>query len=550
MKRVLSGNQIRAADQLTTEIYAIPSLLLMENAACRVAEEIEARFGNLAGKHIGIVCGKGNNGGDGAAVARQLWMRDARVEVYLFGDLAAASGDARANFEIVSKLSALSGSGGGGSSAHTVRTRASRERVAGSLIFREVLDDSQLFALSDLLPGFDLVIDALFGTGLTRPIEGRSHAIVQRMNDLDDAKIISIDLPSGLDADKASPVGPHVKAGLTITMTAAKPANVLAPASFAGGSLVITSIGTPQALLDEVGARLYLAEQSDIEMYLQQTARERNAHKGSQGKVLVIAGSRGKTGAACLTAEAALRAGCGLVTLATARSSQPIVARKSIAEVMTDSLDETADGAIASSALEHAKALISGVDIVALGPGMSAEDETRAFALEIVKSRPCPMVVDADGLNCLSPWPEAIRGKAEFPLILTPHPGEMARLAALQPDAILNRPVEVARDFAAAHRVILVLKGARTVIASPDGAVYVNSTGNAGMATGGTGDVLTGIIAGLLAQSPQNALGAAIAGVYLHGLAGDLARKQKGERALLASDITMCMTEALRECGG
>lgn len=550
MKRVLSGNQIRTADQLTTDIYGIPGLLLMENAACRVAEELEARLGQLAGKHVAIVCGKGNNGGDGAAIARQLWLRDALVEVYIFGEVAATSGDARVNFEMVSKLSTLAGAGVGSSSAQTMKLRASRERAAGSLLFREVVDDSQLFHLSDLLPEFDLVVDAIFGTGLSHAVEGGYRTIIERINDLDESKVVAVDIPSGLHADKAVPIGPHVKAGLTVTMTAAKPANVLAPAAFAGGTLVIASIGTPQALLDEVGSRLYSVEHSDIEIYLHQTARERGAHKGSQGKVLVIAGSRGKTGAACLTSEAALRAGCGLVTLATAASSQQVVARRSIAEVMTDSLDETADGTISASAVAHATELIRAVDIVALGPGISTNDETRAFVMQVVKSRRCPMVIDADALNCLSPWPDEIRGTAELPLILTPHPGEMSRLTGISTEEILDVPVEAARDFASAHEVILLLKGARTVIASPDGAVFVNSTGNPGMATGGAGDVLTGIVAGLLAQSPQNALGAAIAGVYLHGLAGDLAKKQRGERALLASDITACMVEALCECGG
>lgn len=547
MKRVLSGSQIRTVDQLTTDICGIPGLLLMENAAIRVVEEVEERYGRLAGKRVVIVCGKGNNGGDGAAIGRMMWLRDARVEIYLLGEMRAALGDARVNFEIASKLSSAMESVRG--PALAMKVRPPHERAGGSIAFREVAGDAQLFSLCDALAEFDLVIDAIFGTGLSKPAEGKHRTIIERINDLDPAKVIAVDIPSGLHADRAKPVGPHVRAGLTVTMTAAKPANVLAPAAFASDALAIASIGTPSTLLDDTGSRLYSVERSDIETYLSQTARSRNAHKGSQGRVLVIAGSRGKTGAACLTAEAALRAGCGLVTLATAASSQQVVARRSIAEIMTESLDETAGGTISKAASGHAMELIDKSDIVALGPGISSNEETQAFVGEIAKARRVPLVIDADGLNCLAPWPAEIRGSAEFPLILTPHPGEMSRLTQIPAEDILAQPVEVARDFACAHEVILVLKGARTLIASPDGAVYVNSTGNPGMATGGAGDVLTGIIAGLLAQSPQNALGAAIAGVYLHGLAGDLAKKQVGERALLASDITACLIEALRVFG-
>jgi NAD(P)H-hydrate epimerase len=269
------------------------------------------------------------------------------------------------------------------------------------------------------------------------------------------------------------------------------------------------------------------------------------------GKVLIVAGSRGKTGAACLAGEAALRAGCGLVTIATAVSSQPIVASRTITECMTEPLDETRSGSVSREASDRVLELAAERDVLAIGPGLGSTDKsTRAFMRAVAMKRQKPIVIDADGLNCLAPWAGNLLGSAELPMILTPHPGEMSRLISKPIGAVLKSPIDVAASFARDRRVILVLKGSPTLIASPEGEVYINPTGNAGMATGGTGDVLTGVIASFVAQKSDDPMTATIAAVYLHGLAGDLSASRLGIRSMVASDITAQLGEAMISVGG
>jgi NAD(P)H-hydrate epimerase len=288
-----------------------------------------------------------------------------------------------------------------------------------------------------------------------------------------------------------------------------------------------------------------------VERWLAASRRTSFANKGDVGKVLVVAGSRGKTGAACLVGEGAMRAGAGLVTIATSQSAQPIVAAQMILECMSESLAETPAGSISREAAETALEMAEQRDVLAMGPGLgSTEESTRAFIRSVVMKRARPTVLDADALNSLVPWAENLRGSEELPLILTPHPGEMARLVGKPISEVVRSREEMAREFAIAHGVIVVLKGSRTCIAAPGGDVYVNPTGNAGMATGGTGDLLTGILAGLLAQKPDDPLAATIAAVYLHGLAGDIAASRLGARAMLASDIAAHLGDAFIEAGG
>jgi NAD(P)H-hydrate epimerase len=295
---------------------------------------------------------------------------------------------------------------------------------------------------------------------------------------------------------------------------------------------------------------LTLVEQDRIENLLAATHRSPSAHKNDVGNVLIIAGGRGKTGAAGLTAESTLRAGVGLVTLATPQSCQPILASSAALEIMTEPLDETIDGTVSAAALKPALKLAEKKSLIAIGPGLGVNEESRKFLYALVEQRPCPLVIDADGLNSLSPWPEGLQGSSEKPLILTPHPGEMARLTGGKSADVASARIDLARKFATTNQVILVLKGERTVIAAPDGEVFINPTGNAGMATAGAGDVLTGIIAGLLGQAPTRALECAIAGVYLHGLAGDLAAKALGQRSLIASDLIKQLPAAILAVGG
>jgi len=533
--KVLTAAQMRDVDRLTTERYAVPSLLLMENAATQVALAVERRFGRLTGKRLIIICGKGNNGGDGAAVARQAWMRGAQVDVLLLANLETTSGDARINFDIVKKL-------------------ASRDQ---GLTFREVSDVASWQDLKHNLSKYDLIVDGILGTGIQRAAEGLYGEVIRDLADLFDdllvrdqcsAKIVSIDLPSGLPTDSDKPIGPTVRAHLTVTFTAPKPANVLPPACYYGGELVVAPIGSPEELIQSAGSTLNLIEPEQVAAWLHRTQRQPMSHKGTYGFVFLVAGSRGKPGAACLAAEAALRAGAGLVTVGTPGSCQPIIVSH-VAEAMTECLDETPEGTIAETALDRALELLAERDLLAIGPGITTDESTRRFVRELIRRRRSPAIIDADGLNCLAPWPEELSGR-EIPLILTPHPGEMARLIGSTTQYVLDHRVELARAFAVKHSVILVLKGNRTLIASPEGQVYVNPTGNAGLATAGSGDVLTGMLAGLLAQDKTSPLDVTITAVCLHGLAGDLAASTIGMRAMIASDITAKLGEAINLLGG
>jgi hydroxyethylthiazole kinase-like uncharacterized protein yjeF len=527
--KILSAAQMRDVDRLTTEAYNVPSLMLMENAAARTVEAIEKKFGPVACKRALIICGKGNNGGDGAAIARQLWLKGGRADVLLLGRIDETRGDAHTNFEIIRSLASAN----------------SRLRIIE-------VESSDRLRQEAALSSHDLFIDAIFGTGLTRAAGGLFEEAIHLFNDLTcGSAVISVDIPSGIASDSQELIGAAVRAQMTVTFTAPKVANVFPPASDYNGELTVASIGSPDELINASGSRLSLVERKTIKRWLETSRRSSFANKGDAGKALIVAGSRGKTGAACLVGEGAMRAGAGLVTVATAESAQAVVASQMILECMSESLPETAKGAIAREAADEVLKLARERDVLAIGPGLgSSEESTRALVRQVVIRRARPMVLDADALNSLAPWTEEFDGSAALPLILTPHPGEMARLVEKTiPEVVRNR-VETAREFATAHGVIVVLKGSRTCIASPDGEVYVNPTGNAGMATGGTGDVLTGIIAGLLAQKPDDPLAATIAGVYLHGLAGDIAALRKGTRAMIASDLAAALGDAFIEVGG
>lgn len=527
---------MRELDRLTVERCGIPYATLMETAGGHVVEAILKEYGPVEGKWVAVYCGKGNNGGDGAVIARLLWLRGAaHIEVFLFGKLDDTKDAARANFEAV---------------------KCSGERPDKVNFFRNSISFTEVNKETDeadfMAPGADLVIDALFGTGLTKPAQGLLTSAISCINGFaKDVPVISVDIPSGLSSDHEYPIGPHVRADLTVSFTGPKIGNVLAPACEANGKLVIAPIGTPEWLLDEVGSQLNLVEEQQIKAFLDASRRPAHAHKTSVGDVLLIAGSRGKTGAAALSAETILRAGAGLVTVATAQSAQVLLVTQCQNEVMTEGLDENEAGAITHASLDRALQLAAKRTVLALGPGLSASDKsTRHFVREFVERRTAPLVIDADGLNARAPWSAELKGTDELPIIITPHPGEMARLTGKTNAEINADRLNIARAFATQHHVITVLKGSRSLIAAPNGQVYVNPTGNAGMATAGSGDVLTGLLAGLLAQHPSMPLEATIAAVYLHGLAGDLAAAKLGQRSLIASDLIAHLSEAILQVGG
>jgi ADP-dependent NAD(P)H-hydrate dehydratase / NAD(P)H-hydrate epimerase len=559
--KILTAHQMREIDRLTVEQCGVSYATLMETAGARVVEAILRRYGDVEGKSFLILCGKGNNGGDGAVIARLLRMRGARIKVQLFGKLDDAQGEARANLDCVKTLV----NSGGIIFDEVGRTPSDvkSHRPAGMTEDKE----RRLFRPPDF------VVDAIFGTGLTRPVEGGISTVISDINEFrkkHGLKVIAVDIPSGLSSDSGQPIGPHIEADLTVTFTSPKIGNVLPPSCHANGKLVVVSIGTPNWLIEEeCPSQLYLVAESQVADWLRLSRRAEDAHKGSVGDVLLIAGSRGKTGAAALASGAILRAGAGLVTVATSRSAQSLLVTQTLNEVMTEALDETPDGAISHSALDRALRLAQKRTVVAVGPGLSSADEsTRRFVRDFVGQRNTPLVIDADGLNALAPWPEELQGSEEMPIVITPHPGEMARLTGMTIAEVNADRIAVARGFAEKHRVITVLKGNRTVIAAPEKfvdpeyqftEVYIVPTGNAGMATAGSGDVLTGLVASFLAQSPRltgeiklgsGSRDAVVSAVYLHGLAGDIAASKLGMRPLIASDIIANLSEAILLVGG
>jgi ADP-dependent NAD(P)H-hydrate dehydratase / NAD(P)H-hydrate epimerase len=544
---VVSVSQIRDIDRLTVETYKTPSLLLMEAAANACLQTIQSHFhGELSGKKALVLCGKGNNGGDGAALARGLTRAGVHCDVVLFGRTSETSGDARTNFDAVSHLASF-----GAGSAST----------PAPLTFLECCDVTSWEQIAPSRKNYDLIADALFGTGLVRPLEGLYLKVVEHLALLRHARqraggarplILSLDIPSGLNADSAELIGEAVEADLTVIFTAPKPANVLPPAANFCGALVVADLGSPTSLLEAAKPLLFVTDAEDVRRWLQSTSYKPDSHKNAHGHVLVVAGSRGYTGAAALCGNAAMRSGAGLVTIGTPVSAQPIVASLVLPEVMTSALAETDRGTISEESIDHFLRQASKATVVAIGPGLTSNDErTRRFVRTVFERRPTPLVVDADGLNSLSPWPSTLRGSAQSPVILTPHLGEMRRLLGQEPGAALEDRVSVAREFATANSVILVLKGARSLVAAPDGRVFVNPTGNPGLGTAGSGDTLTGLIAGFLAQAyatsdAADPLAATLAALYIGGLAGDLAAREIGMRTMIASDIREHFSAAIR----
>ena len=543
MQPVLSAEQIREIDRITVENYQTPSLLLMEAASAACLEAVRARLeGHLAGRKALVLCGKGNNGGDGAALARAMSRAGMHCSVVLFGKLSQTSGDARTNFEAASRLASF---------------EAGSPESPPPLTFIECESVSAWEQIAKPRRAYDVVVDALFGTGLSRPLEGVFVKVIEHLSILREARerasgtrplVLSIDIPSGLNADKSEPIGPAVQADLTATFTAPKLANVLPPACGFGGELIVSDIGSPASLIAAARSRLFLVEAADARQWLVSTRYTPESYKNTHGHVLIAAGSRGYSGAAALCGNAAMRAGAGLVTVATPASAQVSVASSAMPEVITTALAETDRGAVSDEATSHFLQLAQKATVIAVGPGLTSDDERmRRFVRGVVEERTKPCVIDADGLNALAPWPKDLKGSAQQPLVLTPHPGEMRRLTG----AALDDRVAAAREFATAHEVILVLKGSRPLVAIPDGRVFINPTGNAGLGTAGAGDTLTGLISGFLAQAygtlgeHADPIAATIAALYVGGLAGEFAAKKLGMRTMLASDIREHFSDAI-----
>jgi NAD(P)H-hydrate epimerase len=522
--KIVSAAEMREIDRATSEHFGVPSITLMENAGSAVARFILSDYPQA--ERVGILCGKGNNGGDGFVVARKLVEAGRSVRVLLLCDPEELRGDAAVMFQnMKQKLQPL--------------------KIA-PLVVREVsgldsLDAAEIFAA-------DVIVDAILGTGFRPPISPLCAAAVGKMNAAS-APIVAVDIPSGTDADAmqaqtATSSSDKARADAIVTFTAPRPAHVFA--GLTSGPTVIAPIGSPpEAIVSKLG--LHLSTPPDFAPLLAPRARDGN--KGSYGHVLVIGGSLGKAGAAAMAGFSALRAGAGLSTVAAPKSVLATVASFH-PEVMTEPLAETEQGTISLRAPGPGLDSLLERKTLAIGPGISRNSETAEFVRAIVKrgdtSSVVNVVVDADALNAFEGSASQLNGRGRT-LVITPHPGEMSRLTGLSIAEIQANRLEVARNFAREHDVIVVLKGHHTLIAAPDGTVWVNPTGNPGMATGGTGDVLTGMVAGLVAQHPQHALEATALAVYLHGLAGDLANESVGENSLVATDLVRFLPQAFAQ---
>jgi NAD(P)H-hydrate epimerase len=516
--RVLNAAQMREADRRTIEETGIPSLVLMENAGRQVVAAIEATHGELLQRRVAVLCGRGSNGGDGFVVARTLVQRGVEVAVFLIARVADIRGDARTNLEVLGRL---------------------------GLSVVEIADSQAWELHSSEVTGCALIVDAIFGTGLNAPLTGLMETVVADVNG-SGIPVVAVDVPSGLSADSPEPIGDSIEASLTVTLGAPKVPLVLPPAEIRAGSVVIADIGIPADVIDSVaGPRIELLTRASMRDLI--TPRAPDSHKGDFGHVLIVAGSSGKAGAAHLAGVGALRSGAGLVTVATGCGAQPIVAAMA-PEYMTAAIGEVVDdGSLAGldpGAVDRVLDLAR--DVVAVGPGLGQAPSTKRFVRAFVDRATMPLVVDADGLNAFTGDADTLSGRDGRDVIITPHPGEMARLVGMTTQEVQASRLEVARNFASAHHVYVVLKGHRTLVATPDGKVFINPTGNPGMATGGTGDVLTGMIAAWLAQL-LDAEAACKLAVYLHGMAGDLAEADEGEVSMTAGDLAGRIGDAILE---
>lgn len=512
--KIVTAAEMREIDRATSDRYGIPSAQLMENAGTAVANFALAVYPRAS--QIGIICGKGNNGGDGFVVARKLHEAGKSVPVLLLCDPAELRGDA---LEMFKKLAAAP------VSARTVEELRSPEVQA---VFKA-----------------DLLIDAVLGTGFRPPVSGLYAEAIAAIN-RGGCPVIAVDIPSGMDADSVNEQpGEAVKSDAVVTFTAPHLAHVFR--QIGSGPVVCAPIGSPpEAIVSALNLNVITAQ--DLAHLL--GPRVADANKGSFGHVLIVGGSVGKGGAAAMAGFSALRAGAGLATIATARSVVSAVASFH-PETMTEPLEDTSAGTIAISNLKTDRfdEVAKGKNVIALGPGISRHPETADFVRRVVGKFAVPMVVDADGLNAFEGKAQMLTG-SDHAVVITPHPGEMARLLGKSIPEVQKDRVNVARNFAREHNLIVVLKGHRTVIAAPDGTAWINTTGNPGMATGGTGDILTGITAGLMAQHPDRVFEAVLLAVFLHGLAGDIACQELGEESLVATDVVRFLPNAFKAARG
>ncbi|HET6273840.1 MAG TPA: NAD(P)H-hydrate dehydratase [Bacteroidota bacterium] len=517
MQVLVTADQMQQCDRIAITKYAIPGLLLMENAGRACVEELTRRYGSVESRQVVVFCGKGNNGGDGFVVARHLLNLGARVYVALLCRKSEVKGDAKTNLQVLLKL------------LKDRQPDLAMQEISASLT---------------RLPTPDIVVDAIFGTGFSGSVRGMQERAIRWIN----AKgkyTVAVDIPSGANATTGAVEGICVNANLTVTMGLAKVGQYVGACRDHTGDLVPVDIGIPRRAFASIASPAARILADDVKSVLPK--RSLTAHKHSVGKIFILAGSRGLTGAPIMCAQGAMRSGAGAVVLGVPRSIHGALVRKAT-EVMMTPLEETSEGTIAAAALKVINERVEWADVVVIGPGLSVNKETGQLIRDIVSRIHKPIVIDADGLTAIAEQPSLLK-RRRIPAVLTPHVGELSRLIGKPTKEIETLRVQIGRSSAQQLKSIVVLKGSPTVTATPSGSTYLNSTGNPGMATAGAGDVLAGVIAAFIGQgmTPEDA---AYSGVFVHGLAGDMASEQLGQRSVMAMDIADALSGALSRSEG
>jgi hydroxyethylthiazole kinase-like uncharacterized protein yjeF len=514
--RVVKAAEMQEMDRLTIQDLGIPGVVLMENAGRGASRIFLEHFDPPEGARIMILCGSGNNGGDGYVMARYLHQAGFDVVVVILSKYEKIAGDALINLEIIRKM---------------------------GLEIVYVSHSNEWDALCPSLKDCDFIIDGILGTGLHSPVRDFYAQVIENVN-ASGNPVMAIDIPSGLNADTGQVMGVAIQADLTVTFGFPKLGQILFPGADRVGRLARVDIGIPNEIADQLTPMYSLVEPDDFSNLLR--TKKRDTHKGDRGHLLILAGSTGKTGAAALAAVGALRAGAGLVTVGVPKSLNSILEVK-LTEAMTVPLPETDEGSLSQKAEKDIAQLMQGKTAIAIGPGLSTHPETCALVRRIISRSHLPMVIDADGLNALAGHLDVLSTNKEH-IILTPHPGEMGRLIGKKTSDIQADRVGTASAFVEEYGCYLVLKGARTLIVEPDGKIHINPTGNPALSSGGSGDVLTGFIAGFLARHWAMA-DAAIAGVYMHGLAADLLAEEMGFAGIMAGELLDVIPDLMASIG-
>lgn len=509
--KLVSAAEMKEIDRRAMDDFEVPTLSLMENAGKNVAAAASRMLSDCGGKAVVILSGKGNNGGDGFVAARHLINKGFRVITFLLGEKSEVRGAARENLDKLKEYP------------------------------REIKSENNLKNFKDKILKADLLIDALLGTGVKGHIKGLASATITLLNK-SQKPIISVDVPSGLDADTGKPLGVCVQARQTVTFGLPKLGLFLYPGRDIAGEVTIADIGIPAELLTDEKLKIELLTRNKISLLFPE--RRGDLHKGDCGHILVLAGSTGLSGAAALSSLGAMRTGAGLVTLGIPESLNPIMEVK-LTEVMTLPLPETAEGSLSLEAKKRILQMMRKVDTIAIGPGLSTNPETGKLLSDLLVAIEKPIILDADGLNLLNGDISLLKN-VRAPLVITPHPGEAGRLIGKESPDVQSDRIGIARKIASQSGAVVALKGAATVIANPEGDVWINPTGNSGMASGGTGDVLTGMIASFIGQGFSE-VDAARAAVYIHGKAGDIAAEKTGIYSLIATDIIDNLPIAMQE---